>query len=65
MSLITACLYQDDIARGSEDLDSVRSGNKRLENMAESKLLDYKIDKSGMILFGNKKFKKQIEAEME
>ena len=33
--------------------------------MAESKLLDYNIDKSGMILFGTKKFKKQIEEEME
>ena len=61
---LSACIFQDDLARLSEDLDSVREGNRRLEEMAESKLLDFHDEKSGMIIFGSKKFKKKIEQNL-
>ena len=38
---LSCCLYQDDIARLVENGDNVRDGNKRLEEMANSKLLDF------------------------
>ena len=60
---LAPCLYQDDIGRLAEDLKSVQAGNIRLEMMADSKLLDYNKDKSGMIIFGNKKFQRKIEKE--
>ena len=57
---LSACLFQDDIARLSETLEAVEEGNRRLEAMAESKLLDFHDDKSGMIVIGPKKFKRKI-----
>ena len=42
---INPCLFQDDVARMAETLHSVREGNRRMESMAESKLLDYNIEK--------------------
>ena len=35
------CLFHDDIARLKENIESVKDGNKRVEAMAESKLLDF------------------------
>ena len=52
-------LFQDDIARLAGDLDSVRDRNKRLEEMADCKLLDFNLDKSCFLIIGNKKFKKE------
>ena len=57
------CLFQDDIARMAEDLKNVEDGNRRLEAMAESKLLDYNAGKTGMIIIGPKKFRKKIKEE--
>ena len=59
------CLFQDDIARLSEDLDSVRDGNKRVEHMADTKLLDFNLEKSSMIIIGNRNFKKLITKEIK
>ena len=50
------CLFQDDIARLAGDLNSVREGNKRIENMAECKLLDFNLDKSCYHMIGQKRF---------
>ena len=52
------CLFQDDIARLAGNLDAVREGNKRVENMAESKLLDFNLDKSSFLIIRSKKLKK-------
>ena len=59
------CLFQDDIARLAPDLDSVREGNRRVEEMAESKLLDFNLDKSNMIIIGSKKFRRKIRDELQ
>ena len=58
------CLFQDDIARLAGDLESVRDGNRRVENMAESKLLDFNLDKSCFLIIGSRKFKSKITAEI-
>ena len=62
--LLSPCLFQDDIARMAETLKAVAEGNRRLEAMAESKLLDYNEGKSRMIFFGGRKFKKKMKEEL-
>ena len=54
------CLFQDDIARLATDLESVKDGNKKIEDMAEKKLLDFNLDKTCMVIIGTKKFQKGI-----
>ena len=61
---LSACLYQDDIARMADNLEAVREGNLRLEAMAESKLLDYHNSKSGMIIIGGRKFQKKTRESL-
>ena len=61
--LLSPCLFQDDIARMAETLKAVAEGNRRLEAMAESKLLDYNEGKSGMIFFGGRQLKKKIKED--
>ena len=62
---VNPCLFQDDIARLAENIDSVKEGNRRLETMAETKLLDYNIDKSNSIIIGSRKFRKNIKEKLE
>ena len=38
-------LYQDDVARMSDDLKSAQMGNNKMEALAETKLLSYNLDK--------------------
>ena len=57
-------LYQDDVARLSMDLESAQMGNDRMENMAETKLLDYNLEKSCFIVFGDKKSRQNINEEL-
>ena len=54
------CLFQDDIARLAGDLNSVRDGNKRVEEMAECKLLDFNLKKYCFLIIGNKSFKREL-----
>ena len=58
-------LFQDDIIRASDNLESVRDGNKRIEDMAESKILDFNLDKTCVLILGNKKFKNKIKHDIE
>ena len=53
-------LYQDDVARLSMDLESAQMGNDRMENMAETKLLDYNLEKSCFIVIGDEKSRQKI-----
>ena len=62
---LNPCLFQDDVARLAKTLNAVREGNKRLEYMAESKLLDYNIEKSNSIIIESKKFRRSIKQELE
>ena len=45
-------LFQDDISRLCTDPLSAQMGNDKLEAMAETKLLDYNLDKSCIIIMG-------------
>ena len=54
------CLFQDDIARLADNLNAVIEGNQRTENMAETKLLDFNLQKSCLLIVGGQKFRKQI-----
>ena len=54
-------LYQNDVARLSQDLSSTQLGNDKMESMAEYKLLDFNLKKSCFILFGNKSQRQVME----
>ena len=45
-------LFQDDICRISASVESVQNGNNSLENVMETKLLDFNIDKSCTVVIG-------------
>ena len=62
---IQPILYQDDVARLSLDLESAQMGNNKMEAMAESKLLDYNLDKSCFILVGQKNPKKEMQEQVD
>ena len=57
-------LFQDDIARLTLNIKSAQQGNKRMEAMAETKLLDYNLEKSSFMIIGNQISKKKIEQEL-
>ena len=59
------CLFQDDISRLAEDLDSLQDGNNRILDMAEKKLLDFNQEKSCFILIGKRKFQKEVTQRLK
>ena len=61
---IKPLLYQDDVARMSLDIDSAQMGNDRMENMAETKLLNFNVEKSCYIVIGNKKTRKEMKDKL-
>jgi hypothetical protein len=42
-------LFQDDVARLSADLAAVQMGNNKMETLAETKLLNYNLEKSCLL----------------
>ena len=58
-------LFQDDIARLSLDISSAQIGNDMLECVAETKLLDFNLEKSGYIVFGKKQRRLQLLNQLE
>ena len=57
-------LFKDDVARLALNIRSAQQGNIRMETMAETKLLDYNLEKSTFMILGNKKSKEKIENEL-
>ena len=57
-------LFQDDIARLSTDLSSAQSGNERMRNVAESKLIDFNIAKSGFLILAKGKRRRELMKEL-
>ena len=57
-------LYQDDVARLAHDIESAQMGNDKMETMAETKLLDFNLDKSCFIVVGNKKKRQEIQDKL-
>jgi hypothetical protein len=58
-------LYQDDVARLSTDLESVQMGNNKMEALAETKLLNYNLEKSCFIVIGKKKPRQKMEEQLQ
>ena len=58
-------LFQDDISRLSTTVQGAQAGNVRMENVMESKLLDFNLDKSCAILMGAKGVKDEMENELK
>ena len=58
-------LYQDDIARLSLSVQSAQFGNDALRSVAESKLLNFNVDKSGFVIFGSKQRRLEILNELD
>ena len=53
-------IFQDDILRLSKNVWEAQSGNVKLEKVAETKLLDFNVEKSSFMIFGSKKGKTKI-----
>ena len=57
-------LYQDDVARISYNVESAQTGNTKMEVIAETKLLDYNLEKSGFLIVGEKKAKLKLQRDL-
>ena len=57
-------LFQDDVARLSMSVQSAQSGNERMRGVAETKLLNFNLDKSGYLLFGSKKRRQEMLSQL-
>ena len=57
-------LYQDDVARMSVDLESAQMGNNKMEAMAESKLLNYNLEKSCFLLVGKEAARNEMQQQL-
>ena len=53
------------MARMSLDIESAKRGNDRMENMAETKLLNFNVEKSCYIVIGNKKTRKAMKDKLD
>ena len=60
--MLSPALFQDDVSRLCDDPVSVQMGNNKMEAMAETKLLDFNMDKSCLIVIGKKK---KVRGDME
>ena len=58
-------IFQDDIARGVQDVQSAQAGNIRISNVMKRKQLEMHPDKTGFILFGKSPSRKVIEKELK
>ena len=62
---IQPLLYQDDIFRLCLDPFSAQVGNEFMDNVMETKLLDFNIDKSCYIVIGDKEAKAKIRESLK
>ena len=58
-------LFQDDIARVSNDVEAAQHGNNMVTHVMETKLLDFNIDKSCFMVVGNAKYKNVIREKLQ
>ena len=58
-------LFQDDILRASDSVESLMHGNALIEHVMEDKLLNLNKDKSKYMVIGNKKIAKEIRKRLE
>ena len=53
-------LFQDDVARLSLDIEATQMGNNMMDVTAETKLLDFNLERSCYVFFGNKKVRNEM-----
>ena len=58
-------LFQDDVARLTLDPASAQRGNDRMESVAETKLLNFNLEKSCFTIFGRKQRLQEMEKELQ
>ena len=58
-------LFQDDIGRMTLTPEDAQMGNKKMESVMESKLLDFNLDKSCFMVIGNKKAQNVIQSKLD
>ena len=58
-------LFQDDISRLATSVWGAQSGNDKMESVMETKLLDFNLDKSCVIVMGSEKRKGEIEEQLK
>ena len=63
--VLRPALFQDDVSRFCEDPLSAQMGNDKMEALAETKLLDYNMDKTCYIVVGKDKERKHLEDEFK
>ena len=54
------CLYQDDIAKASLNVESAQVANDKIEHVVESKLLTLNLEKTTFVVLGNERARKKI-----
>ena len=59
--VLSPALFQDDVSRLCLDPVSAQMGNAKMEAMAETKLLDFNIDKSCYIIIGKERERRRLE----
>ena len=62
---VETAAFQDDIAKPSGDVRTAQSGMVRLEAMLSERGLEAHSEKTGYLVFGCKKFKEEVEKEVE
>ena len=58
-------LFQDDVARLAENVDTAQWGNDCMEVLAETKLLDYNLEKSCYVVMGSKKARSEVNKKLD
>ena len=58
-------LFQDDVARLSTNLEAVQMGNNKMESLAETKLLNFNLDKSCFVVIGNEKSRGVLQEQLK
>ena len=58
-------LFQDDVARLALDPESAQMGNDKMETLAETKLLNYNMDKSCYMVIGKLKARNEMQKQLQ
>ena len=55
----------NEIGRIAKSVEAAQKGNKRMEDMIESKCLSFNLDKTNVLVFGHGNLKKKIQKQLK
>ena len=58
-------LFQDDVLNPADNLESAQSGNDKMEDLIEDKLLYLNLNKCFFLLAGNKRARTRVQKKVE